>query len=304
MRARKKRETIFINNEHMGSFVDVRFDIVGENKHGKQSHTFEVNLHYLEKGEGKPLLLVHGIGQSLYTWFKNIDCFEKKGYRVIAIDLAGFGYSSQPNIYYTIEETTIILKAFMDKLSIEDAHVVGFSTGALSAICLAHDYPSLVDKLVLISPGGPNENYPFLMRFLTTRIGHALSHILFTEKEIENVLREVHFDKPLISKHTVDQYYAPFKRKGVRDTLAISMAHFEDSQALSYLRTTRNDTLVFSGENDPIHNAAMVTPYARNISGAKHIRLRNCGHIVHEEKSNRVNNEILSFFGHIDIEKA
>ena len=97
----------------MGNFVDIRFEIVGDHKHGRQSHTFEAMIHYYEKGQGQPLLLVHGIGQSLYTWHKNIDYFSEKGYRVIAIDLAGFGYSSHPNIYNTVEETAIILRAFM-----------------------------------------------------------------------------------------------------------------------------------------------------------------------------------------------
>lgn len=300
MRERKKRKAKFANSEQMGSFVDVRFDIVGEHKNGKQSHTFEARLHYLDKGEGKPLLLVHGIGQSLYTWFRNIDYFAERGYRVIAIDLAGYGYSSHPNIYYTIEETVIVLKAFLDKLNIENAHVVGFSTGALSAVCLAHDHPHLVDKLVLISPGGPNENYPFALRFLTTRIGHALVRLRFCENAMECVLCEIHFDKPLVTKHTVDQYYEPYKRKFVRDTLALSMAHFDDTQVRSFLRAITNDTLVFSGENDLIHQKNTIAPYAINIPGAKHTRLRNCGHIVHEEKPNRVNSETLLFFGHKD----
>ena len=142
MRERKIRRKInFINSKQMGSFVDVRFDIVGEHKHGKQSHTFEASIHYLDKGKGVPLVLVHGIGQSLYTWFKNIDYFVGKGYRVIALDLAGFGYSSHPNIYYTVEESVIILKVFLEKLNIEKAHFVGFSTGALSVVSLAHEHP-------------------------------------------------------------------------------------------------------------------------------------------------------------------
>ncbi|MBT3320123.1 MAG: alpha/beta hydrolase [Clostridia bacterium] len=304
MRERKIRRKInFINSKQMGSFVDVRFDIVGEHKHGKQSHTFEASIHYLDKGKGVPLVLVHGIGQSLYTWFKNIDYFVGKGYRVIALDLAGFGYSSHPNIYYTVEESVIILKVFLEKLNIEKAHFVGFSTGALSVVSLAHEHPQMVDKIVLISPGGPNENYPFVMRFLTTRIGHAMMRLRFAENAIESVMREIHFDKPLVTKHTIDQYYEPFKRKRVRDTLAMTMAHFDDEKALSVLRATTNDTLVFSGENDPIHPGGMIAPYANNIPGARHLRLRNCGHVVHEEKPKRVNNEILMFFGHKGVEQ-
>jgi len=279
----------------MGSFVEVRFEIVGEHKHGKQSHTFEADIHYYEKGEGEPLLLVHGIGQSLYTWRKDIDYFAEKGYRVIALDLPGFGYSSHPNIYYTVEETAIILKAFMEKLEIEKAHFVGFSTGALSVIILAQKYPETVDKLVLISPGGPNENYPFALRFLTTRLGHVIFRFRIGQNALEQLLRELYFDKPLVTADMVEQYYAPYKRKRVRDTLSMSMSHYDDKNVISLLHGTRNDTLVLSGVNDPIHSANMVKKYASNISGAEHIRLRNCGHLVHEEKASRVNSEISKF---------
>jgi pimeloyl-ACP methyl ester carboxylesterase len=303
MKERKKIKPIFENSRKMGCFVDVRFDIVSETKLGKQSHTFEANLHYLDIGEGKPLLLVHGIGQSLYTWFKNIDCFVESGYRVIAIDMAGFGYSSHPNIYYTIEESVMILKAFLVKLNIENAHVVGFSTGAICAICLAHEHPRFVDKLVLISPGGPNENYPFAMRFLTTRLGHALIRLSFGEGAMEQILREIHFDRPKVSKHTISQYYEPFKRKLARETLCAMMAHFDDALALTFLRATTNDTLVFSGENDPIHPLSMTAAYVNNIPSVNHIRLRNCGHVVHEEKAERVNSETILFLGSKEEEK-
>jgi len=304
MAARRRKTKIFQNNKKMGSYVDVNFDIVGEYKHGRENHNFEASIHYYEKGEGSPLLLVHGIGQSLYTWHKNIDFFAENGYKVIAVDLAGFGYSSHPNIYYTIEENAIILNAVLDELGIQNADVVGFSTGALTAVCLAHEFRNNVNKLVLISPGGPNEDYPFALRFLTTRIGHAVFHLWFAESVIEKLLKELFFDKPLVTQNMADQYYAPYKRKGVRDTLAMSMAHFDDMFVLSLLRGTKNETLVLSGENDPVHSLDMIDKYANNIPGAKHIALRNCGHFVHEEKPNRVNSEILLFLENSKAKRA
>lgn len=298
MVARRKKKPKFKNDKQMGSFVDVKFEIVGDHKHGKQSHTFEAEIHYYEKGEGAPLLLVHGIGQSLYTWRENVDIIAEQGFRVIAVDLAGFGYSSHPNIYYTVEETAIILKAFMEKMKIEKAHFVGFSTGALSIIILAQKYPKAVDKLVLISPGGPSENYPFALRFLTTRLGHNIFRFRFSQNSLEQLLKELYFDKPLVNQDIVEQYYAPYKRKRVRDTLCMSMSHYDDKNVISLLHATRHDTLVMSGINDPIHSMSMVKEYAKNISGAEHVRLRNCGHLVHEEKASRTNSEILKFLEH------
>ena len=145
-----------------------------------------------DEGEGVPLLLVHGIGQSLYTWRNSIAFFAKNGFRVIAPDLAGFGYSSHPNIYYTVEEQSLVLHALLDKLGIKHACVAAFSTGCLSAVCLAAEYPEMVSRMVFVSPGGPNENYPFTLRMLTTWLGHKLFSLLVSESSIKSLLHDMY----------------------------------------------------------------------------------------------------------------
>ena len=284
-----------MNNASVGAFVDISFEIVSDAPSGPQSIHFDTKIHYIDKGEGVPILLVHGIGQSLFTWRNNIDYFAENGYRVIAFDLAGFGYSDHPHIYYTVEEYALIIDALLDALNIKKVHVFGFSTGALSAICFAHNCPRKADKLVLISPGGPNENYPFSMKFLTMWIGHAISRLFFSEVTLRNILHDLFFDKPQVTNEVVDGYHDPYKDKDVRETLAMCMAHFDDTHTRSLLKGTKNSVLVFSGEDDKIHNEKTIRAYAQNIPGVRHIRIRNCGHFVHEEKPNRFNEEALGF---------
>ena len=75
--SRKNARRAFSNNPNTGDYID-----------------FEgVRMHYLEKGAGRPVLLVHGIGQSLYTWHKNIDALAES-FHVFAPDLLGYGYSN------------------------------------------------------------------------------------------------------------------------------------------------------------------------------------------------------------------
>ena len=74
----------------------------------------------------------YGIGQSLFTWRQNIDFFADCGYRVIAMDLAGCGFSGHPNIYYTVEENAAI-GAFLDAMGIERAISARFPPGAQRA---------------------------------------------------------------------------------------------------------------------------------------------------------------------------
>ena len=291
---RRRKKPAFINCTETGCFALVSFEVTGEDEKGSSAHSFDANVHYYEQGEGEPLILVHGIGQSLYSWRNSIDYFAQNGFRVLALDLPGYGYSSHPNIYYTVEEVANIIKAFMDALGIKKASIAGISTSAVSAVVLAQQHSEAVDKLILVSPGGPSESYPFLLRALTTRAGQLAFRMRFTPQTMQNVLQELYFNKPMVTQKTVEQYFEPFRNKDVRDTLIMSMLHFEDPFDASDLHSIKKDTLIFSGQNDPIHPEKTANKYA-GIPGSEHRRLRNCGHFVNEEKPEVFNTASLEF---------
>lgn len=286
----------FENNEHIGAFADVSFEITGEAEIGAESIRFDTQIHYVDEGEGTPLILVHGIGQSLYTWRHSISFFAARGYRVIAPDLAGFGYSGHPNIYYTVEEQAIILRAFLETLGIDQAYVAAFSTGCLSAICLGVEYPEMVSCMVLVSPGGPNENYPFTLRALTSWPGQKLLPLLVNDSSIKGLLHGMYFDATKLTDEVAAGYAQPLHKPDVREALVMSLMHYDDAYTRSLLKSIRQPALVISGADDRMHRDEMVRAYAVTIPGARHIRVRNCGHIVHEEKHAKFNAEALAFF--------
>lgn len=294
-RYRRKKPAFFENNEYTGAYARISFDIISETDLGKESLRFESKIHYYEKGEGEPLLLLHGIGQSLYTFRHNIDYFAARGYRVIAPDMIGFGYSGHANIFYTVEENALAVRAFMDALKIKKAHFVGVSTGAVCALCFAAAYPKRAGKLALVSPGGPSEHYPFKIRFLTSRIGEFCFKLFLSESTVGDVLQEFYFDATLLSDEVVGQYFEPYKNKEVRETLIRSVMHFDDSGARSYLKGLQNQVLVFSGTDDRLHPLSNIRAYAQNLRFARHVRLRNCAQNVHEEKPDRFNVQTLTF---------
>lgn len=276
-------------DEYTGSSVDISFEIVNETEMGPESLHFDTTIRYISQGKGETLLLVHGIGQSLFTWRQNIDYFADNGYRVIALDLAGCGYSGHPNIYFTVEEQALVLEAFMKALRIKKAHIAAFSTGALSAICFAYAHPQRVNRLVLVSPGGPSENYPFSLRLLTTWLGRTIFLMHLSESSVRGMLSELFFDATQLKDEVVEGYYLPLRRRDVRETLVMMMMQFDDTYARSLLKSIRHRTLVFSGSEDKLHNEDMIRDFALIIPGAEHVRLRNCGHFVHEEKPERFN---------------
>ncbi|MEO7329099.1 MAG: alpha/beta fold hydrolase, partial [Minicystis sp.] len=117
-----------------------------------------LRIHYQEQGEGKPLLFLHGSGPgaSGYSNFKgNYPFFAARGYRVIVPDTLGYGYSSKPDDRdYGLDFLVGALHRFTRAAGIERCAVVGNSHGGAMAIKLALDHPTLVEKLVLMAPGG------------------------------------------------------------------------------------------------------------------------------------------------------
>lgn len=112
-----------------------------------------VHLHYLERGEGPPLVLLHGNGAMLQDFeISGILAPLAQRYRVIAVDRPGFGHTSRPRsqIWTPNVQAELIHKALI-QLDVEQAIVVGHSWGTLVALSLALDHPADVRGLVLLS---------------------------------------------------------------------------------------------------------------------------------------------------------
>lgn len=124
-------------NPPIGSFVD----------------TAGARLHYLRRGAGDPVVLIHGNGSTIQDWLIS-GVFDSlaEDHDVIAFDRPGCGYSSRPrSTVWTAEAQAEVIAEAMRSLGIERARVVGHSFGATVAAALALNYPELVERLVLIS---------------------------------------------------------------------------------------------------------------------------------------------------------
>lgn len=110
-------------------------------------------LHYVERGSGEPLVLLHGNGSMIQDFESSglVD-LAAKSYRVIVIDRPGFGYSSRPrNMVWTPDAQAELIRRALDRLGVSQAIVLGHSWGASVAVALALKFPQLVRGLVLAS---------------------------------------------------------------------------------------------------------------------------------------------------------
>ncbi|TMR98143.1 alpha/beta fold hydrolase [Nonomuraea basaltis] len=114
-----------------------------------------VRLFYTDdgSGDGPPLLLVHGWGTDSHQWSWHIDALTAAGYRVIAADLRGHGYSSVPETGNTPRMMAEDLHALLDRLGIPRVVAIGHSMGAQVVSILAVEHPERVRALVVLDPG-------------------------------------------------------------------------------------------------------------------------------------------------------
>lgn len=108
----------------------------------------EIKHHYIEQGEGFPLILLHGNGEDLSYFEHQMEPFAKH-FRVIAIDTRGHGQTPRGNAPFSIRQFAEDLLGFMDQHRIEKAHILGFSDGGNIAMVFAMAHPERVEKLIL-----------------------------------------------------------------------------------------------------------------------------------------------------------
>ena len=108
----------------------------------------DIQHFYIEKGQGEPLILLHGNGESC-DYFKNQIYEFSRMYHVYALDTRGHGKTPRGNAPFTIRQFAEDLLDFMDERKINKAHLLGFSDGGNIALVFALRHPERVNKLIL-----------------------------------------------------------------------------------------------------------------------------------------------------------
>lgn len=262
-----------------------------------------IRIHYVEEGNGEPLILIHSVGQSIYTW-RNMFNRLSLNYRVIALDLPGHGFSSRPeNFSYTVEEQAKVLELFMDAINIESAHIMAFSMGSAYALEFAMENPERIGKMVLIAPGGMSTEMPTPIRMLDSSLFGTVAAMLYGVRTVEKVLSECFFDLTrTMSPEVVNEYYKTVSDRESRRVLRESFHNFEDEPVINRLRSLDAPVLILQGTEDKWRSTEQMDIYHNAMPYAGLATIRNAGHLLHEEKAERVIAAVLEYIPAIQPE--
>ena len=246
-----------------------------------------LRIRYVRKGQGPPLVLLHGLGSSIYSWSQVLDSLAQR-HDVVALDLPGFGSSDQPEDLAFSRLPRAVL-GLMDRLGLEKASLAGNSLGGAVAIVVAAERPERVDRLVLLDAAGFNfaaQDRPAIFRFISA-VPHILVERLPMRRRLTRAaLRQVFFDPAQVTDERVEEYAAPMLRPGAAralQSLLTSSSH-ELDRFEELLARVRSPTLVLWGLEDRWVPVTDADRFAASIPGSRTIVLKRCGHLPQEER--------------------
>ncbi len=252
---------------------------------------------YVELNRGGPrgtLVFVHGLGSYLKFWWFQLDAFAADGWRVVALDLPGYGKSEKPASFpYTMEAMADAVRELVRALGVSRPVFVGHSMGGQTALSYAIRFPGEVRALVLTSPAGferfsDREKEWFRRSYSTTLVKKLPEYGIWGSVAQANFSRfrpELYWlveERVRLAKDPDFDSYAYAQVRSVNGLAA------DDFVRESLGRISAPTLVVYGDEDKLIPNPFMLAGFpasvfeagARAIPGARTAPLRGCGHAV------------------------
>ncbi|HEX4047430.1 MAG TPA: alpha/beta fold hydrolase [Elusimicrobiota bacterium] len=270
---------------------------------GARAETLEVaglKTHLVRAGAGEPVILLHGLGASSYSWRFAVAELARR-YEVFAPDLPGFGRTDKPlDFDYSIAGLHRWVLALMDKLGLEKARFAGNSMGGVITLWLAMDAGARVERMALLGTPAYPENRPKLLWPLGWPvIGRAYEWAL-GEKALRYMARTTFVDQSKVTEELIAEYLAPLKtaagRRAVAEFIRRAMPPDFRERIANY-PTLNQRTLVLSGDSDAMVDRRGAERLSRDLPRARFVYLERCGHAPQEDAPDRVVPLLMDFFG-------
>lgn len=256
-------------------------------------------IHVRVSGEGPPLILLHGFMASYFT-FRAIVPELAKRFRVISIDLNGFGLTERPPAAeaYRIEHQADLIVRVMEKAGAAPAMILGHSYGAAVASVVALRHPGAVTKLILISPASRFDKLPW---YAQTRPGQELLYLLCRKlisdpHRYRQISIRAFFLEAVHPEEASEIYRSHLLIEGLRSTFfgfirvlcgkGFSRIAFEE---------LRQPVLVLAGEKDAVIPLEQCRSVAEQVPRGSLEILAECGHSAPEEQPMEVIKAITRF---------
>jgi pimeloyl-ACP methyl ester carboxylesterase len=269
--------------------------------------TGDILTHYEDEGptppsagRDTPVVLIHGHSADLRLWEPQVPALLGAGWRVVRYDVRGHGRSSVPATGYSWEHYLADLRALLDHLRVERAHLAGISMGGAITLQLALEEPGRVASLTLLDSALPGFAYSPEFEDDVERLRdavradgpraalerHWLTHPIFDgvrrRPEAFAALQRMVLDYPAADYLDEAEYTPP------------------ERPAIERLHEVRVPALVVVGELDLPDFLIIADILAENLPQARKLVVPDAGHLPSLERPEEVNAALLSFLAAVE----
>jgi len=254
--------------------------------------------HYIEKGEGEPVILMHGFFYDSYMWDKNIDALADR-FKVYALDLWGFGYSTRELMDYGYPLYADQLLKFMDALNVQKASLIGQSMGGGTCIFFSVRHRDRVNKLILVDSAGMPHTLPLLGKVtILPKVGEFLLGLKSNFYRKMALATNFIYDKKFITDNYFENITRFHKIKGTTEALLkILRKQFFHTLLNEVHRLGEMDVpiLIIWGRHDKAVPLERGQEMHRILRGSRLEILERTGHCPHDEQSQKFNQLAVDF---------
>ena len=250
---------------------------------------------------GQPLVLLHGLGTSAFT-FRELGPILGKKRRVVAIDLNGFGLTERPDAVeaYSLAGQANMVRGVLDELGIREADWVGHSYSGYLSMRIARDSPERVRRLVLVSPALRMEVAPdsfIRSRMLREAVYPGLRLILNDKRRFRRLLEPAYHRKEVLTDDVLEIYRRQLLIEGLHDAYRGFGESLDDlSRDRVEISEIGAPVRVIAGRHDAIIPLDALKTSLADSKGRVELRvLESSGHSAPEEQPEALAREISDF---------
>ena len=270
----------------------------------------DVQLHYVEAGEGPLILLLHGFPEFWYGWRDQIQPLAAAGFRVVAPDMRGYNLSSRPDEVSEYDTAKLAgdVRNLIHERGAESALVAGHDWGGSVAWATAMIYPEVVDRLAILNAAHPRKlsqglHHPSQLRKSWHFFFFAIPGLPEKTVHANNWHFFRHFlsdANPAYSAEEIERYVEAWSQPGAATGMINyyrSSVRASQKEAEAALRPIKAPTLVIWGQRDQYLGQELAEPEHDDVPNLERVeRLPDASHWVHHDAADRVTALLIDFF--------
>lgn len=254
-----------------------------------------VHVHYRDIGTGPAVVLIHGFAGSIEHWATVAPALATT-YRVISVDLKGFGWTSRPEGDYSPAAQAKLVWGVLDKLGVTDVAIVGHSWGSSVALSMAVAQPARTRRVAVYSAYVYDEQVPGFFRWAqSSGVGGEALFSLFYDERVEDRAPLAYYDERWVTQERLERAEADLERPGTKAAaLAAVRGHRFEALHAQLARFTK-PVLILWGQQDLVTPVSYGHRLAAELADAEIHVYERCGHVPMVEARNPSTRDLVRF---------